>query len=144
MIKLEYIQFLDHVENWQESIRVAANPLLKNGIITENYVEKMIENVKEMGAYIVISNDIAMPHARPEDGANQTAISLLKLKNRVRFNDDKNVNVILALASSSNENHINTLKNISTVLSDKINYKKLMEAESIEEVYSIFNRREVE
>lgn len=144
MIKLEHIQFLDHVENWQESIRVAADPLLKSGIITENYVEKMIENVIKMGAYIVISNDIALPHARPEDGAKQTAISLLKLKNRVRFTEDKSVNVILALASSSNENHINTLKNISTVLSDKINYKKLMEAESIEELYCLFNRREVE
>jgi PTS system ascorbate-specific IIA component len=144
LIKLEHIQVLDQVENWEESIKVAAGPLLKDGIITESYLNKMIDNVHIMGAYIVISNDIAMPHARPEDGARETAISILKLKNRVRFTAEKEVNVILALACSTNEDHIRTLKYVSTVLSDKQNYLKLMKAESIDELYSLFNGKEVE
>lgn len=139
MIKLEHIQVLDKVKDWKEAIKVAANPLLKNNIITENYVEKMIENVIKMGAYIVISKDIAIPHARPEDGASKTAVSLLKLRNRVKFAEDKNVNVILALASSNSDDHTTILKNISTILLNKDNYNKLIETYDIEEIYELFN-----
>ena len=83
MIKKEHIKSIESVQNWEEAIRIAAESLLQDQSITENYVQKMISNVREMGPYIVISNDIAIPHARPEDGVLKTAVAILKLKNRV-------------------------------------------------------------
>jgi mannitol/fructose-specific phosphotransferase system IIA component (Ntr-type) len=139
VVKLEYVQVLDKVVDWKEAIRVAAAPLLENNIITENYIEKMIETVVTMGAYIVISKDIAIPHARPEDGASRTAISLLKLRNRVNFAEDKDINVIMALASSNSDDHIRILKDIATLLSNTDNYKKLMDTYDVGELYELFN-----
>lgn len=33
------------------------------------YKEEIISNVEKLGPYILIAEDIALPHARPEQGA---------------------------------------------------------------------------
>lgn len=143
MIKFENIIIRDRVKDWMEAVRIAAQPLLDEKIITPNYVEKMIETVKEMGAYIVISKDVAIPHARPEDGARETAISLLKLKERVAFSDSKEVNTIIVLASSNSNGHIELLKKLSLILSQKEKYEKLIETQDQKTIFAILEGKEV-
>lgn len=138
-LKKEYIQVKDSVKDWKEAISVASKPLLDENIITKNYQDKMIENVKTMGPYIVLSKDIALPHARPEDGANKSALSILKLKNRVNFSEEKDVNVIIALACSNDDDHIKTLKYISEKLSNEDNYKELIETNDVNIIFKILN-----
>ncbi len=100
----------------------------------------MIKNVEELGPYIVISEDIAIPHARPEDGAFASAISILKLNERISFGSTKKVNVIIALASSNDEEHLKTLQFISNTLSNKEIYDKLISLESVEEIYKLMRK----
>ena len=141
-ISKELIQIVDDVEDWKKAIIIASNPLLEKGIISENYQNKMITNIEEMGPYVVLSKDIAMPHARPEDGANKSAISVLKVNNRVKFDENKNVNIIIALACSSDEDHIKTLQYVSKTLSDQNNYKEFVESKNIEQIYKILKGKE--
>jgi len=68
--------------DWQESIRLVAQPLLKDKYITENYIEAMINVVKEYGAYIVVGKGVALAHARPEEGVNKLGLSVMTLKTR--------------------------------------------------------------
>ncbi|MDD7306117.1 MAG: PTS sugar transporter subunit IIA [Peptoniphilaceae bacterium] len=138
-IKKEFIQVKDSVKDWKEAIIIASKPLLEEKIITENYQNKMIENVKTMGPYIVLSNDIALPHARPEDGAIMSALSILKLKNRVNFSDEKDVNVIIALACSNDDDHIKTLKYISEKLSNKETYADLIKTNDVNKIFNILS-----
>ncbi|KRG17076.1 hypothetical protein ACA29_00490 [Lederbergia galactosidilytica] len=42
------------VSSWKKAISVAAEPLLKQGYIQEEYIFKMIENVEANGPYIII------------------------------------------------------------------------------------------
>lgn len=142
MIQKHHIQTIDHVSDWQEAIRLAALPLEADQYITHDYVDKMIQNVKDMGPYIVISNDIAIPHARPEDGVLKTAVALLKLKNRVQFAPNIAINTVLVLAGSSNGSHINILKDISTILSNKANYQKLIDTDDVDVLYEVINGKE--
>lgn len=144
MIKYENINIRDSAKDWIEAVKIAAEPLLSDGTITENYVDKMIDTVRELGAYIVISKDVAIPHARPEDGAERTAISLLKLKNRVAFTPEKEVNTIIVLASSNSDTHIQLLKSLSLLLSQKEKYNALIESVDKDEIFRIFNGEEVE
>ena len=96
-LKKEYVQVLKSTKDWEEAIHMASVPLINDSIINENYIHKMISNIKDMGPYVVISQDIALPHARPEDGAFESAISILKLEDRVSFGKDKNVCVIYSI-----------------------------------------------
>ena len=102
----------------------------------------MIENVLKMGPYIVISNDIAIPHARPEDGVFESDISILKLKERVEFTPDKHLNIIIVLAGSNNDSHIKYLKRVSEILSNKQNYQTLVDTVDIDVMNDLFNRKE--
>lgn len=137
-----FIQIKDSVNDWEDAISIASSPLLKESVINENYIKKMISNVEEMGPYIVLSKDIAMPHARFEDGAKDSAIAVLKLKKRVSFSKDKNVNTIIALACSTNNDHIETLQYLAKILSDKKKYKRLVETYDIDEIYNILKKEE--
>lgn len=40
----------------------------------------MIQKVESFGPFIHICPDVALPHARPEDGVNQLGMSLLKIQ----------------------------------------------------------------
>lgn len=142
MIEKQHIQTIEQVVDWKEAIRLAAQPLLNDHYITANYIEKMIQNVRDMGPYIVISNDIAIPHARPEDGVLKTAVALLKTHQRVEFAPGKAINTILVLAGSSNGSHINILKDISIILSNKANYQKLIDTNDVDVLYEVINGKE--
>ena len=86
------------VNDWMDSIVVAAEPLLKAGCITQNYVESMINNVKNNGTYIVIMPNVALPHSRSEEGALKTGISILKLEEAVMYPDDKSVQLVISFS----------------------------------------------
>lgn len=138
-LKKEFIQVVDSVENWEQAVRLASKPLLDAKIINENYQEQMVKNIKEMGPYVVLSKDIALPHARPQDGAKSSAIAVLKVKNRVNFTEDKNVNIVIALACSNDDDHLKTLQFISNSLSDKTKYDALVKTNEINKIFEILN-----
>lgn len=142
MIYKKHIIFRDSVNDWQEAIRVAAYPLLRDGFITENYIEKMIDSVNTLGPYIVISKDIAIPHANPDDGVIKTALSVLKLNKRVQFSEDKAVKMLIVLAGSSGGEHIELIKEISTLLMDKLKYKEIINTNNLDCLYELLNGKE--
>lgn len=50
----ERIAFKDMMNSWEEAIKVAAGPLLKEGFIKQEYMDAMIQNVHVNGAYMII------------------------------------------------------------------------------------------
>ncbi|MGV2488143.1 UNVERIFIED_CONTAM: transcription antiterminator, partial [Bacillus mycoides] len=104
LLTREFIELENHVETWEEAIRVASEPLLQSGHISEEYISEMIANVKKLGPYIVIAPKIAIPHARPEAGVKKLGMSLLQLKEGVLFSEKQEhaVNLIIVLAAIDN------------------------------------------
>lgn len=96
----------------------------------------MIANVDEMGPYVVIAPEIALPHARPEYGVKKIGMSLLRLGESVYFSKEERhrASLIVVLAAVDNEKHLKALAQLSTMLSDEEMLQKLMDAESIEEI----------
>lgn len=109
------------VDNWQQAVDIAAEPLLRDESIELNYIEKMKENVNKYGNYMVLKDNFALMHARPEDGVNKTGFSLLKLKNSVDM-EGKNVKIFLVLSAVDKEKHIEALSDLTKILSDKENF----------------------
>jgi mannitol/fructose-specific phosphotransferase system IIA component (Ntr-type) len=142
MITLETIQVMTNVKDWKEAIRTAAEPLLKKGSINQDYVKAMINNVLEMGPYIVVAPRIALAHARPEQGVNQMGISLLCLKESVSFSkeDRHDVNLIIVLAAVDSETHLTVLSQLARLLSDDNGLSSIFHAESALEVMPIINQ----
>ena len=57
----------------------AAQPLLKNGSVTKQYVEAMVQSVLDAGPYIVLMPGFALAHARSEDGVCRLGLSAMTL-----------------------------------------------------------------
>ena len=80
ILKAEYIKINEECQDWEDAIKHAGNILLENGIVTEEYIETVIESVKLFGPYVVVAKGIAIPHCLGSMGVNQNAITIITLK----------------------------------------------------------------
>ncbi|MED2974968.1 Transcriptional antiterminator [Bacillus sp. OV194] len=139
LITSETIQFAEQLPDWEEAIKEAAQPLLSKGAIESSYIDAMIENVYTMGPYVILGQEIAIPHARPEMGVNQVGMSFLKLEHPVYFlNDDKHpVSLLFCIAAIDNTTHLQALSQLTKLLSNKDNVKRLKTMKSVEEIMEL-------
>jgi mannitol operon transcriptional antiterminator len=135
----EHIQFIDSVTDWKTAIKIAAQPLLDNGYITTEYIQAMINNVVEMGPYIVIAPGLALPHARPEQGVKQIGMSFLKIKNGCFFSEkeEHRVYILIVLAAIDNASHLKALSQLTELLSNKEHMNLLLSTDSVEDVLAL-------
>ncbi|MGM7724339.1 BglG family transcription antiterminator [Metabacillus sp. Hm71] len=142
LLKEETVQIVEQLSDWEEAVKVAANPLLATGAIKSSYIEAMIENIKTLGPYVVIGPEVAIPHARPEAGVNQVGMSFLKLNKPVYFlNDEKYpVRLLFCIAAIDNTTHLKALSQLTKLLSEKNNVDLLKEVDSIEKIKELFNQ----
>jgi mannitol/fructose-specific phosphotransferase system IIA component (Ntr-type)/galactitol-specific phosphotransferase system IIB component len=141
----ENIQMIDRLTDWEEAIKVLANPLLEKGVIKPSYIHAMIHNVKTLGPYVIIGPEIAIPHARPEMGVNNVGMSFLKLDEPVYFlNDEKNpVRILFCIAAIDNTTHLKALSQLTKLLSNKENVDMLKGLRSKESFLELVNHYSV-
>lgn len=130
------ICIVENVEDWREAVRKAGNILLKKESIEERYIDAAIKNIETLGNYIVLTDNVAMPHARPKDGVKKTDLALLVIKEGVNFSDEK-VYLVFMLASKDNNSHIEIIKKLSNLIDDEELISKLMLAKNDTEVLNL-------
>ncbi|MGP4070771.1 BglG family transcription antiterminator [Halobacillus sp. B29] len=136
------IQLKDEVTSWEEAIKTAAQPLIDQESIHEEYVQAMIDTVHELGPYVVIAPGIAIPHARPEAGVERLGMSFLRLKEPVYFSEKEKhrAQLVIVLAAIDNQTHLKALAQLTELLSNEDNVDKLIAADDKEAVLEIINQ----
>ncbi|HFK4065927.1 PTS sugar transporter subunit IIA [Kluyvera ascorbata] len=137
----ENIQIVDSVNDWKQAITLSAQPLLAKGAITEDYINAIFNSHQELGPYYVLAPGLAMPHARPEQGAIKNGLSLLHIKQGVSFDAEENdpIYVVIMLCALSGEEHINMITALAEIFSDDERLAALLEASSMEAIQSVIN-----
>ncbi|MBC3227054.1 MULTISPECIES: PTS sugar transporter subunit IIA [Serratia] len=122
-----------------DAIQAAGQALCLSGACSQEYVEAMVASYQEFGPYFVIAPGLAMPHARPEQGAIKAQLSLVRLREPVAFGHTENdpVQVLLGLSATSSERHIQLIQHIVTLLSDENNLHTLMNTRDPEQLYQL-------
>ena len=133
------IQIMDSVVDWKESIRIAGKSLLGKNIITENYIKAMIESIEKLGFYVILRENLAMPHARPEEGTLGTGVSLLKLNEPVYYGESK-VQLVFVLATKDANSHLETLMQLMELFQDDESIEKLIKAQNYDEILEIIKK----
>ncbi len=135
------VTFHECFDSWENAIKAAAKPLKEQGYLTDDYVEAMINSVHTHGPYIVIAPNIAMPHARPEDGANKVGFSVTIVKEPVKFSDDPShhAQLLVSLSCVDSDTHLQMMQALVDVLGDPDKVDALVAAEKAEQVVDIFN-----
>ncbi len=134
LLKLENIKLNLEVDSLEKAIERAGNILVERGYVKNGYVKNMTDIVKEYGSYIVVSNGIAMPHARGGENVYKTGMSLITLKNPVKFSDGKEVEILIAFSSFDDKEHLNSLVDLMNLINDyefKDNLKRMKKSKDV-------------
>ncbi len=128
------VAFRVTVPDAEAAIREAGELLEKGGFVEKAYVEAMVQSYIENGPYFVIAPGVAIPHARPEDGALKSAVSLVKLKEPINFGNEANdpVRFVFGLSASNGEEHLKTIQRIARFLKNKETLDKLQDIETFD------------
>lgn len=132
--------------NWQEAVKLGTDMLVASKAIEPRYYDAIIHCVKTMGPYIIIAPNLAMPHARPEDGVNHTAFALVTLNKPVYFDgEEEPVDVLVTLAGSTSDEHMQGLMEVTQILDDEnsetgVDLDKFRRCKTKEDVYAVIDQ----
>jgi mannitol/fructose-specific phosphotransferase system IIA component (Ntr-type) len=144
-IELDDVVVADSVElgadvsDWREAVKRAGSLLVRVGAAEERYVEAMIRTVDELGPYAVLAPGIAIPHARPEDGAIDVGIGVLTLSTPVEFGagDNDPVDLVFPFATPDAKKHTAALQALANFLEEEENVTRLRNATTTDEVVQL-------
>ena len=137
------VQLEARVQDWQEAVQLAGSLLYKTGAVEQSYIDGMVRCIESFGTYSVICPGVAMPHARPEDGAKAVAVSLVQLNEPVMFGKAgkmKPVDLIFAFSTTDEQAHLKMMLDLWMLFNDKRALDKLRRCNSYEEVMLIIRR----
>ncbi|MCT1578261.1 BglG family transcription antiterminator [Oceanobacillus kimchii] len=133
----EYITLREAVPSFEDAIRLCAEPLLKSGHIEQYYVEAAIQHSQE-DSYIAIGPHVAIPHAAPEDGVRQVGMSLLRIKNGVKYGEEGHqIKLMVMIAAVDKQQHIHALMQLMKVASSETILPKLVQANSKQYIHQL-------
>ncbi|KGK14097.1 PTS sugar transporter subunit IIA [Vibrio navarrensis] len=145
LIENNSIKLQAQASNWRDAIKIGTDMLIASGAIEPCYHDAIISSVEELGPYICIAPNLALPHARPENGVNRTAFALVTLKTPIYFEgEDEPVDVLITLAGSSSDEHMEGLMEVTQVLDDEesdtgVDLDKLRRCRSLTDVFNIID-----
>jgi ascorbate PTS system EIIA or EIIAB component len=107
-------------ESIDDAIAAAGRLLVDTGAADEGYITAMQAAVREIGPYIVVAPGVAIPHARPEDGARAVGVSVITLDEPVAFGHEVNdpVEVVVAFSATDKSTHLDVLQQLARLLSN--------------------------
>ncbi|WP_096190388.1 PTS sugar transporter subunit IIA [Evansella halocellulosilytica] len=136
----QFIQWVGDTYHWQDAIRKSTQPLLEQNRIMNNYIDSMIENVMELGPYILIAPNVALPHSRPESGVKEAGVSLTVFETPVQFKkkQEYHAQIFICLAATTSETHLSLLKTISSWIENKDLMTTVASADGKNELLQLF------
>ena len=138
MVKLQNIQIKDSVDTWEDAVRVSLKPLVDGGYAEPRYAENVIADIKNVGPYVVLTDDIALIHARPEEGAIKTQMGLTLLRNPVHFEgSDSDVTLLFALAAQASTSHVDAIRVLASFCMDESKVEQLKSCSTPEEIFNL-------
>lgn len=133
----QYVQYIDqeHV-SWQNMIQMAGQPLLDDGLIAQEYVDKIITTCTEKGPYMNIGPNIVLAHARPLPSTKKAVMALLLSKQPAALLDDPahTARLWIFLATPDDRSHIELIQKLATLLMDADRVQRVLAANSQEEL----------
>lgn len=133
------IQIRTDITDWRQAVQVSAEPLLKEGTITPEYLTAIFAQREKLGPYFVLAPGIAMPHARPEEGAKGLGLSLLTLPQGVTFNSEDNdpVYTVVMLSAPDKHSHIELISQLAELFSSDEDMQKIHQAKDIKTIQDV-------
>ena len=125
--------------SWQAAVELSGGLLVESGVAEERYVPAMVRTVEELGPYVVIAPGVAIPHARPENGAIKPGISLVILREPVEFGSEENdpVDLLFGFATTGSDAHVEIIRALADFIGEQENLERLRRVRTEEEARDV-------
>ncbi|WP_210139748.1 BglG family transcription antiterminator [Staphylococcus sp. GDY8P120P] len=133
LLPKHHIQFGSNITEVEEAIRQAAQPLFIQDYINNDYIETMVESFDD--TYMVINQNIAIPHAENNQNVNRTAMSMLILDKPLVLSSDIEVSVFVVIAATDKFKHLRPLLQLRDLAQDKYCIKNIIQTGSRTHVF---------
>lgn len=130
--------------DWRAAVRLAGLALANSGAALPSYADEMIRMIEEHGPYVVIAPGLALAHARPGPAVLADGFAVVTLATPVAFGHPHNdpVSVVLGLAISSADRHLESIAALANVFNDSSAIVDLAAAGTAAEVMAIMGGTE--
>lgn len=145
LLTYDVISLNSECRNWQDAINKGMALLIEKKYVEKSYEEAVIRNLKELGPYMVVAPGIVLSHAKPEYGVNKLSMSLITLKNPVKFGSESNdpVKLVITLAPKDSEAHLKALNQLMELFMNGEDLKAIFNAKSKEQIIGIIDKYSV-
>ena len=117
-IAIESVAVDVSVDTWQDAVRAGGRLLVRARAAEPRYIDAMLRTAEELGPYMVLAPGLALPHARPEDGALEVGFAAVTLASPLEFGNPDNdpVRLVIAFCAPDSTSHLQSLSQLARVL----------------------------
>ena len=140
IVRRGHYKFVDHVDSWQDAVRISTETLVETGYVSPNYYQQIVDCIEKYGPYVVFDHDIAMPHSQEgAEGAIKTGIGFLRVKDPVSFGTDEDgeekiARLFFTLAAKDPDEHMDNIQQLMGVFMNDPLIDALLEADTPEDI----------
>jgi len=112
--------YLENVKckSWEELVEIGGGLLVKKGSVEPRFIQSIKDTIAEFGPYMVLVDDIAFFHGRPEAGVREIAMSLVLLREPV-FLEEKRIKSAITFAAVDKSSHLQLMRELGGYLQDE-------------------------
>lgn len=142
----EHVMLNADVKDFKEAILLSGELMNKSGCVDKNYGAKMLEAKEILGSNVVISEGLALPHAKSTGNVYKTCMTFITLKNPVEFGnkDYDPVSIVISLAATKSNKHFKALSELIKLIDQQDILDKLKSSKSYEEFMEVLTAFETE
>lgn len=122
--------------SWQDAIKKSCESMIKNGSITKDYPNAIINQTNKYDAYMFVAKDIYLAHGKVTDGCNDLDITFNFFEKPVSFSNKQKASLIIVLSLLDQERHLNLLNDILELFSIQTRVEELIKLRSNQEKYA--------
>lgn len=142
LLPVSMIQQVNEVDDWNQAIDIAAQPMINQGIINTRYIDRLKQLYKKPLTQIILGNSIALPHAEPEYGVNKLAMSLVHIRRGLLVDESLIIYFVVVLAAVDKKAHFNALLELTRIAQSPQSIALIKNAENCEILYSMIKQFE--
>lgn len=124
--------------DWRHLVDQVGEIMVAAGDVQPTYTQAMKKVIEDIGTYCVIAPGIVLLHARPEEGVNRVCLAIATLEEGIDFGCENDpVLLAIGLGAVDHEGHIELLRDVAQLLSDKARLARLLAAKTKEELLDV-------
>lgn len=132
------ISIVSEAINKEEVLKEIADEMKQKGLVSEDYLPALLDREEQDNTYL--EKGIAIPHGTKElsNLVVKTGVVVKFIPNGIDWGNGEKARLVVGIAAN-NQNHLNVLSKITTLLSDENMEKKLSEIKTIDEIVDLLS-----